>query len=362
VSEALSTQEDQTARERVDVVVVGAGQAGLVMGYFLARAGSSFVILDAADSVGSAWRNRWDSLVLFTPRRYSALAGMPFTGDPDTYPTRDEVIAYLEEYATRFNLRLELNARVRSVHVVENGFVVDATGRQFTADTVVVATGPFQQPNVPEIAEQLSPAVVQMHSTEYKNPNDLPNGVVLVVGGGNTGFQIAEELSGSREVHLAIGTRQTPLPQRLMGRDLFWWLTKTGLIRRSVETRIGRRASQRDTLIGSSPRRARRHGVRVRPRAVTASDKTVTFADDTSLAIDAVVWATGFRLGFTWLDVPVLASDGRPIHRRGVTDVPGLYFLGLSWLHTRGSGLIGFVRDDAEYLAGRIMERAARKS
>ena len=222
--------------EHYEVVVIGGGQAGLAIGYFLARQGRRFVILEAADSVAAAWRSRWDSLLLFTPRRYDALAGLPFPGEPDGYPTRDEVIAYLERYAATFELPVELGSPVRSLKHGDGHFVVGLDDRQLTADQVVVATGPFQVPNVPALADGLAPEVFQVPSTGYLRPSDVPAGTVAVVGGGNTGYQIAKELSATHRVHLAVGSRQTPLPQRILGRDLFWWLTRTGLIRKTVDS------------------------------------------------------------------------------------------------------------------------------
>ncbi len=184
-------------------------------------------------------------------------------------------------------------------------------------------------------------------------------GRVVVVGGGNTGFQIAKELSTSHAVELAIGSRQTPMPQRLLGRDLFWWLTKLGLLQKSVETRLGKRAESRDTLIGSSARELeRRYGVVLRPRVVAASGRKIGFADGSEQEFDAVIWATGYRPDHSWLDVPVLDGQARLRHRRGVTDVRGLYFLGLSWQYTRGSALLGWVKDDAEFIANEIDARA----
>jgi putative flavoprotein involved in K+ transport len=233
-------------------------------------------------------------------------------------------------------------------------FVLQAGDQRILANQVVVATGPFQSPNMPALAGGLSDEVFQTHSTGYRRPADVPEGRVLVVGGGNTGFQIAKELAASREVHLAIGSRQTPLPQRLLGRDLFWWLTKLGLLSKTIESRLGRRARSRDTLIGSSPRQVKRHGVQVRPRAVRADGRAIGFDDGTELEVNAVIWATGYRPDHSWIDLPVTDDDGRLRHRRGVTEVPGLYFLGLSWQHTRGSALLGFVADDAAYIAGRL--------
>lgn len=325
------------------------------MGYFLRRQGRRFVILERADRIAPAWRERWESLTLFTPRRYSALPGFPFPGDPDGYPTRDEVIAYLERYAESFELPIELNSEVKKLERGDDErFRLELADRTITADQVVVATGPFQTPYVPKVAEKLADDVFQAHATGYRRPDDVPPGTVLVVGGGNTGFQIAKELSATHKVVLSIGSRQTPLPQRLLGRDLFWWLTKARILDTSVETRLGLRLSTRETLIGSSPRELkRRYGVELKPRLVDADGRTVRFEDGSELEVDAVIWATGYRPEYAWIKLRVF-DDGRLRHRRGVTDVPGLYFLGLTWQHTRGSALIGWVRDDAEFIAERI--------
>jgi putative flavoprotein involved in K+ transport len=350
----MAVERVDSSYDRLEVAVIGAGQTGLAIGYFLAKQGRHFTILEASDSIGAAWRSRWDSLVLFTPRRYDSLPGLRFPGDPDGYPGREEVVEYLESYASTFELPVELESRVESVTSSGDGFILDLGARTLQADQVVIATGPFQIPNVPSFAADLAPDLAQMHSTGYRRPNDVPVGTVVVVGGGNTGFQIAEELSATHSIPLAIGSRQTPLPQRVLGRDLFWWLTKTGLIKKTVESRIGRRAQSRDTLIGSSTRDVKHHGVAVKPRLVGASGRTVTFADGSELDVDAVVWATGYRSDYAWIDVPVFDRDGRVLHRRGVTDHRGLFFLGLTWQHTRGSALLGWVKDDAEFIAERI--------
>jgi putative flavoprotein involved in K+ transport len=338
----------------VEVAVIGAGQAGLAIGYFLARQGRTFVILDGADSVGAAWRKRWESLILFTSRRYNSLPGLAFPGDPDGYPTRDEVIAYLENYTATFALPVQLGSAVRSLTKKGETFVLSLDGRTIEANQVVVATGPFQTPRVPAFARELGPEVFQTHSADYRVPRDVPPGVVLVVGGGNTGFQIASELSRTHDVHLSIGTRQTPLPQRFLGRDLFWWLEATRVINTTVDSKLGQRLRTRDTLIGLSRRALRRDGVTIKPRAIEASGQTVNFADSTELSVDAVIWATGFGLDHSWINLPLPTEHGQPRHRRGVTEIPSLYFLGLPWQHTRGSALLGWVQDDAEYLAHHI--------
>ena len=346
-----------------EVVVVGAGQAGLAVGHFLARQGRRFVILDGADSIGSAWRARWESLTLFTPRRYNSLPGLSFPGDPDGYPTRDEVIAYLEDYARKFELPIELNSNVRRARRLDGRFLLDVDSKTIDADQVVVATGPFQKPYVPELAARLAPDVVHMHSTGYRRPGDVPAGTVLVVGGGNTGFQIAKELSATHQVYLSVGSRQTPLPQRFLGRDLFWWLTKSRLFNTTVESRLGRKLQHRETLIGSSPRELRRrYRVELKPRAVDASGRSVRFADGSELDVDAAIWATGYRPDYSWTDLPVFDPDGGARHLRGVSDVRGFYFLGLTWQHTRGSALLGWVKEDAEYIAERIAAYAQQRA
>lgn len=350
------------APERREVVVVGGSQAGLAIGHFLAQRGRDFTILEAAGELAATWRERWESLQLFTSARYDALPGLAFPGDPDRYPSKDEVADYLTDYARRFDLPVELGSRVSSVRRTNGAYMVELDERAIEADQVVIATGPFQTPFVPPIAEGLGPAVAQMHSAAYRSPKDISDGRVLVVGGGNTGYQIAEELSASREVHISIGSPQKPLPQRILGRDLFWYLDKTGLIRKTRDTRIGRRLqANEDTLIGSSPRGLRRHGVEFHARALDAAGSTVTFGDDTKLDVRTVIWATGFRLDHSWIDVPVFDAQGAVAHKRGVTESPGLYFIGLPWQHTRGSALLGFVKDDAEYVAQQIGSGAPRE-
>jgi putative flavoprotein involved in K+ transport len=337
-----------------DVLVIGAGQAGLTLGYYLRQAGVRFLIVDAADQVGSAWAQRWDSLVLFTPRRYNAMPGLSLNGDPDQEPTRDEVIAYLHRYATEFDLPIQLNSAVTALHHADGRYVAELPTETIQADHVVIATGPFQRPRIPDFASSVDSDVYQIHSSGYRRSSDLPPGRVVVVGGGNTGYQIAEELAADHEVILAVGSRQTPLPLRLLGRQIFWWLTTLRMQRLTIDSRLGRRLRERETLIGSSPAKAKRQGVTLKPRALEASGRVVRFADGTSVEADGIIWATGYESDYSWIRLPIADEQGRLRHRRGVTEHPGLYFLGLQWQHTRGSALLGLGSDDARYTAQHI--------
>jgi putative flavoprotein involved in K+ transport len=349
-------RKDPAGDQRLDVVVVGGSQAGLAMAWHLAQQGRRFVVLEAGPEVGHVWRSRWDSLKLFTPAQYDALPGMPFPAPADTYPTKDPVADYLQAYAAAFDLPVQRNAKVTQLRRLDDeSFQVHTADATYEARQVVVATGPFQVPFVPPPAAKLDPSVIQVHSADYRNPQALPEGPVLVVGGGNSGFQIAEELAATRQVDLSIATTYPMLPQRRAGRDLFWWLTRLGLLRVTVNSRLGQRMSRRDFVIGTNRKRLERARVRFRPRLVDVEGRTVRFADHSLLEdVGVVVWATGYRSDYAWIHIPGVVREGHVVHRRGVTEVPGLYFLGLSWQHTRGSALLGFVNDDAAYLAEQI--------
>jgi putative flavoprotein involved in K+ transport len=343
----------------LNVLVIGGGQAGLAMGYHLAQSGQSFQIVDAGAEIGQTWRSRWESLRLFTSGRYDNLPGLPFPAAPDTYPGKDDVASYLQAYAAKFKLPVRLDVKVTSLTRGGGGYVAKAGDEALEARQVVVATGPFQVPFIPPIADALDPGVHQIHSAGYRHPHSVPPGKVLVVGAANSGCQIAQELSATHRVELSAGQRIPAIPQRPLGRDVWSWATALRLDKVTADSQLGKRLAGRDQVIGLGPRRlARRHGIRIRPRAAHAAGRTVTFADGSAAEFDAVVWATGFAADHSWIDIHEAKDDqGRILHQRGVTPAPGLYMLGLTWQHTRGSALLGWVGADAAFLAGQIAHR-----
>jgi putative flavoprotein involved in K+ transport len=340
--------------EHQEVVVVGAGQAGLAVGYYLKQQGRRFVILDGAARVGDSWRARYDSLVLFTPARYSALPGLPFPAPDDHYPTKDEVADYLERYAAAFDLPVRSGEPVTRLEARGWGYAVTTTKRSYTAAQVVIATGPFQRPFVPAAAAGFSADVVQIHSSAYRNPDQLPPGDVLVVGAGNSGAQIAEELARTHTVHLSVGERKASQRARVLGRSVFFWFDRLGLMRAPAASFVGRLLKRRNGLVGMSLEGLERQGVRVVGRFERADGRAAVFADRERREVAAVVWATGYRSEYPWLRVPVLDDQGHPVHEGGVTASPGLYFLGLPWQRSRGSALLGWVGADAAFVAARV--------
>ena len=352
--DSASTRSDG---EPLDVLVIGAGQAGLAMGWYLSRLGMRFRIVDAGSEVGQTWRKRWDSLKLFTAAQYDNLPGMTFPAPHDTYPGKDDVADFLQAYAAKFELPVALNVNVTRLRRTTL-YEIDTDRGPIRAHNVVVATGPFHTPFVPPLARELDGGLFQIHSIDYRRPGSIPPGRVLVVGAANTGCQIALELSPTHQVEISVGQRLPAIPQRPLGRDVWWWMTRLGLTRVTRNSRLGRRLSKRDVIIGGGLPELERNGVVVRPRVSAAKSRSVAFVDGTSAEYDAILWATGFRTDHSWIEIPsVKDTEGRVQHDRGVTSAPGLYVLGLTWQHTRTSALLGWVMRDAEFLANHIHAR-----
>ena len=355
--------------ERFETIVVGGGQAGLAVGYHLKERGLPFVILDANDRIGDAWRNRWDSLRLFTPGRYSALPRMRFPGNPHAFPTKDEVADYLEAYATRFELPVRTGVRADRLSRKGDRFLVSAAERRFEADNVVVAMATHQVPWAPPFARELDRGLVQLHAADYRNPSQLRDGRILVVGVGNSGAEIAAEVAATHPVCLAgRETGRVPVDiDGLVARYVFQPLL-FGLIGHyvlTVNTPIGRRVRPKLLAHGApvvrvKPEALAAAGVERVARVVGVRDGLPLLEDERILDVGNVIWCTGFRPDLSWIDLPVFGDDRRePIHRRGIVDIePGLYFVGLFFLYAMSSGFFRGVGRDAAYVVRAI---AARK-
>ena len=359
----LPRLREQIGEDGTDLVIVGGGQAGLAASYWASRAGLRHLVLDAAPRTGDTWRKRYDSLRLFTPRSHSQLPGLALGGDPAGLPTKDEIAAYLEEYVRAHDLPVVHDARVLSLRQAAPGFEVLTEDQTLLAGAVIVATGPFQTPQRPGWADEV-PVPDQLHSFEYRRPSDVPGSRVLVVGGGNSGAQIAEELVlAGRDVTWSQSTPPRFVPQAVLGRNVFWWLDRLGMLTAPATSRRGRLLLRRgDPVIGTALRGLlREERLRAKPAATAPTRDGVRFADGSRGSFDAIVWSTGFACDFSFLDIPdTLDAQGRPLHDEGVSRVdPRLMFLGLGWLTSRSSGLVGGVGADAARLVDSLARNRA---
>ncbi len=346
--------------EEFDVVVIGAGQAGLATGYFLRERGVAFALLDGDDRIGDSWRKRYDSLVLFSSRAYSALPGIPLSGDPAGYPGKNEIADYLEQYAHLKRLPVRMNDGVASLERHASGFLARTeSGKELKAASVIVATGPFQKPIVPKFADKLSREVAQFSGATYHRAEQLPSGRVLVVGDGATGRQLAAELAATHEVWLSAGGLRLIVPQRFLGRDIIAWFETTGALRDDKESLHGRFVRLFDPIPGWKLRRSelRRAGVKIVRRAVDASDRTIFFRDGKSQTFEAVIWAIGYHDDSSWLHIPEAVDPrGNYLEDRGVSPVPGLFHTGRNWQNNRASALLTGAGPDAADIAVRAVE------
>jgi putative flavoprotein involved in K+ transport len=352
--------------QQLDVVVIGAGQAGLAAGYHLARTKLRFEILEQAPRVGEAWRHRWDSLRLFTPAQHDGLPGLPFPAGRNTYPGKDEFAAYLENYAAHFGLPVRTGVRVDRVAAAGSGFAVDTAGGPVLARNVIVAAGANVLPRVPGDAVGLDPGISQLHSSQYRGPADIPDGEVLVVGAGTSGAEIALELAAGHRVLLA--GRPTPhIPDPLLryAGGAYWQFIHSVL---TLRTPAGRKVAatihQRGApLIRISPKDLDRAGVVRMPRFSGTADGRPVFDGGGSAQVRTVIWATGYRPNLDWVHGPERAPSGWPRTTRGaVPGVPGLYFVGLPFQYALTSGLIGGVGRDAAYVVRQLAQRVPAPS
>lgn len=360
--------------ESYDTIVIGGGQAGLATGYYLKQRGRDFVILDGSERIGDAWRGRWDSLRLFTPARHDGLPGMPFPAAPDHFPHKDEMADYLEAYAERFDLPVELGVWVDGLTRNGQRYVVTAGERRYEADNVVVAMATYQVPWKPSFAEDLDPGILQMHSADYRNPGQLQEGPVLIVGAGNSGSEIGLEVARGHETWMA-GRDVGHVPFRIERRIAHWLLIPLVirfLFHRVITTStpIGRK--KRPELMGKGgplvrvkPEDMEAAGIVRLPKMAGVRDGRPVMEDGRALDVSNVIWCTGFRPDFSWIDLPIFGgkeNPKEPVHERGIVkEEPGLYFVGLFFLHALSSSLLTGVGRDARYVAEAIAARSSER-
>jgi putative flavoprotein involved in K+ transport len=356
--------------QHTDVLIIGAGQSGLALGYQLQKRGRQALLVDRNERIGQSWRNRWDSLKLYSPANRDGLPGLPFPAGKTAYPTKDEMADYLEAYAAHFELPVRLGTTIESLTQEDDRFVARAGASRIEAESVVVASGVFEKPHVPEFASELDPAITQLHSSEYRNLSQLQEGPVLVVGASHSGSDIAYEAAASHEVVLSgRDTGQLPVSvETRRGRMLFRGLFFAGTHILTVDTPIGRKMRPHIRQGGAPLLRyrkpeLRRAGVeRVLDRTVGVEDGLPVLDGGRVLDVRNVVWCTGFRPDFGWIRLPLeIGEDGYPVQYRGASTTPGLYFVGLPFLHSFTSMLIGGAERDTDRVAEQIVSAGKQR-
>jgi len=360
------SQTTRTGTEHFDTIVIGGGQTGLTVAFELATRGRDFVILDASDRVGDAWRKRWDSLRSFTPARYSGLPGMRFPAQGDHYVNKDEIAEYLESYALEMGLPVRSGTRVNRLGHEGERYLVESNGTSMTADNVVVAMADLQVPKVPPFAPDLDPGIVQLHSSAYRNLSQVQEGAALVVGMGNSGADIGLEVAQTHKTYVS-GEPSAVIPFRIepwFARHFATRLVRfVGVHVMSYGNPIGRRVlpkmrEQASPLIRVKPDDLAQAGAERVPRVTGVSDGKPMLEDGRVLDVANVIWCTGFDAGFSWIDLPVFDDQGRPRHVRGVVpDRPGLYFCGLGFLYALGSETLPGMPRDARYVVDHLVSR-----
>ncbi|PFN21905.1 flavin-containing monooxygenase [Bacillus cereus] len=341
----------------LDIIIVGAGQAGLAMGYYLKQEGYNFLLLEAGNRVGDSWRNRYDSLQLFTPRTYSSLPGMALIGEKNGFPCKDEIATYLEEYARHFQLPIQLQTEVLKIRKGKELFELHTPTEILQSKKVIIASGGFQKPFIPLFLQRLASNVLQIHSSQYKSPLQIPKGKVLVVGGGNSGMQIAVELAKTHEVTMSISHPLTFLPLHFFRKSIFDWLEKMGLLYAEINTKRGRWFQQKkDPIFGFEGKELIRNGaIKLQEKVIGASENKIMFQNGDTYGVQSIIWSTGFVSDYKWIEIKKAVNEnGFPNHIKGISSVRGLYYIGLPWQSQRGSALICGVGKDADYLFSEI--------
>lgn len=357
--------------EFFETLVIGGGQAGLSVGYHLQKRGRPFLILDAGEHVGDAWRQRWDSLLLFTPAHLCGLDGMRFPGRGGAFPTKDEMADYLQAYASRFDLPVRNGVRVERLAREGERFVVEAGDTRFEADNVVVAMSSNQVPRVPTIAADMDPGIVQLTGMDYRNPGQLQDGGVLVVGVGNSGADIALEIARTHPTWLA-GKESGHIPFRIESAVARHVLVRIVRFLQhnvlSVRTPVGRKLRPKMMttavpLVRVKPKDLLDAGIKRVPRIAAVRDGLPVTEDGQLIDVRNVVWCTGYRPGFSWVDLPVIGDHQEPRHQAGVVPGhPGLYFVGLHFLFSLTSEQVNGVGRDARRIVKHLVQRPARKA
>jgi len=403
--------------EHLNTIIIGGGQSGLSISYDLKQKGLEHVVFEKADQPASAWRKRWDSFTLVTPNWMVNLPGAKYQGDDlDGFMDREEICAYFEAYVAENKLPVRFGVNVQSVEPFNSGFLVKTNQGNFTADNVVIAVGFYQQPKLPPFCKNCPPEIHQIHSDQYKNPQSLPDGAVLVVGSAQSGSQIAEELNESgRQVYLSV-SRTGRFPRRYLGFDAYEWMKKLGYFQRTVDQLSPDEARFASSAHGTGKNGGHtinlhqfsRDGIQlvghisnidgsqvfikpdlkeslriadqfelefvreidqfVEENQLKVPEETLPHLEDgfrvdekteldlVAAEIRTIIWATGYTYDFRWVRCPVLGADGLPIHERGITPCPGLYFIGMPFLYSGKSGLIYGVSEDAGYIASAILK------
>ncbi|WP_394131922.1 flavin-containing monooxygenase [Shewanella maritima] len=341
-----------------DFIIIGAGQSGLSMAYNLTQHNKDYLILDANDAIGAPWLKRWDSLTLFTPTEYNHLPSMPFPFPKGFYPNKYQVADYLKQYVEKFAIPIEFNQKIISIKKVNGVFEITSNTAQYQAKQVIVATGPFHTPFTPACHTDIAEDIIQIHSENYKNPSQLQTGDCLVVGAGDSGVQILSEIADTgANVYFSGSDKIKAIPQTFLGKTLWWWFSKIGFLSVNRYSRIGKWLSKGvQPVIGTDVKSLlAKTNVTHMGRTLSADQHSITFQKGTVSSIKNIIWATGFKPNFFWIDGISFDEMNYPSNYRGVSnDIEGLYFIGLPWLYTRGSATLGGVWKDAEYLMNYI--------